>query len=298
MRNVDAMGEAADLGRVAAFARSHPDACRHVVDLPYRLAAPSAQDAANRRLWASADGGLVAFAIAQLPFWSLDYAVALDAGEELERAVVAWGVARWRELARLHGRPAFYVDCAEGQPERVALLEGLGFARSSDWRQYHLRQPLDAPIAVPALPEGFVIRPLAGALAEAGAYAALHRAAFGSEDMTEAWRRQTLLMPEYRPDLDLVAVAPDGRLAGFCVCWLAEVAGGSEGQVEPIGVHPDFQGHGLGRALLIEGLRRLRAAGARVAHVEVDGGNDAARALYESAGFHVSRTILKYGLEL
>jgi ribosomal protein S18 acetylase RimI-like enzyme len=284
-----------ELCEIADFARAHPAACRHVVDLPYRLATPAAQAVKNRRLWHDEDGTLQAFALTQLPFWALEYAIAPGAPEGLEREVLAWGIARWAVIARTHDRRWLFVDCPEDQSEQAALLGALGFARHT-WQQFHLRQQLDNPPPEPRPPDGFTLRPLSGA-GEVEAYVALHHAAFGSENMSVVWRAQTLALPEYRPDLDLVMVAPDGRLAGFCVCWLAQVAGHAEGQVEPMGVHPDFQGCRLGRALLLEGLRRMRAAGARVAHIEVDSENAAAFNLYTSVGYRVERRILKYGMQ-
>ena len=116
---------------------------------------------------------------------------------------------------------------------------------------------------------------------EVDAYVELHQAVFGSKNMTPAWRARTLARPEYRPDLDLVAVAPDGRLAAFCICWLNRGPGGEvSGQVEPLGVHADFRRQGLGRTILVEGLRRLQEHGAASVAVETDNYRDAAFALY------------------
>ena len=104
--------------------------------------------------------------------------------------------------------------------------------------------------------------------------------------MTVAWRERTLRCPEYQADLDLVAVAPGGRLAAFCVCWLDErLAEGRGGQVEPLGVHQDFRNLGLGQAILSEGLRRLSLRGARGVYVETDRHRNAALGLYEALGF-------------
>jgi len=52
-------------------------------------------------------------------------------------------------------------------------------------------------------------------------YVELHRAVFESTNMTHAWRARTLGCLGYLHDLDLVAVAPDGRLAAFCIGWLS-----------------------------------------------------------------------------
>jgi GNAT superfamily N-acetyltransferase len=68
--------------------------------------------------------------------------------------------------------------------------------------------------------------------------------------MTRQWRERTLRAPLYQPGLDLVAVAPDGTLAGFCVGWHEPSRGIA--QVEPAGVHPRYQRRGLARALLTE----------------------------------------------
>jgi ribosomal protein S18 acetylase RimI-like enzyme len=105
-----------------------------------------------------------------------------------------------------------------------------------------------------------------------------------------------LQAPEYIPALDLVVTAPDGWLAAFCIGWLDRqgLGGRPSGQIEPLGVHPDFRRRGLGRAVLLEGLRRLVAHGAEQLLVETDDYRDAAYALYESASFRVAHKILLY----
>jgi hypothetical protein len=47
-----------------------------------------------------------------------------------------------------------------------------------------------------------------------------HRAAFGTEYLTVEERLATMREPEYDPELDLLAVAPDGRLAAYCMCFI------------------------------------------------------------------------------
>ena len=90
-------------------------------------------------------------------------------------------------------------------------------------------------------------------------------------------------MPQYRPELDLVVVAPDNTLAGFCVGWLASER--QVAQVEPCGVHPHFHKLGLSRVLLLEMLHRFKQYGATMAMVETNLDRAAARSAYESIGF-------------
>ena len=66
------------------------------------------------------------------------------------------------------------------------------------------------------------------------------------------------------------------QLAAFCVCWFD----GKDGQIEPLGVGEAYRGLGLGKALLTEGFRRLRALGAEKIHVETDDYRDAAFSFY------------------
>jgi mycothiol synthase len=67
---------------------------------------------------------------------------------------------------------------------------------------------------------------------------------------------------------------------------------------EPVGTHPDFQGQGLGKAVIAEGLRRMKAAGMRRAVLVFDPTNVAARALYTAMGFRASCYFVRYRKEL
>lgn len=285
-----------DLRAIAELVRTFPNEHAHVVDLPYRLASPSLESVENARIWTDADNGLVAFGVIQQPWQALDYAVHPRANSTgVEDEILTWAAKQAACLAAERGSSYLLnIYVPEVSRERMVALERHGFTRDKSWSMVYLRQsPIVPPVRVP-LPEGFVVRSLAGA-GEVEAYVALHRATFGTTNMTVPWRARTLTMPEYIPDLDLVVAAADGRLAAFCICWLHPNK--SAAQIEPLGVHPDFQQLGLGRAVLLEALYRARAHGAETAIVESYADNDPARHLYESVGFRPAQTLITYGLE-
>lgn len=86
----------------------------------------------------------------------------------------------------------------------------------------------------------------------------------------------------FQAKLDLVAVAPDGRFAAYVGIPYDEI--NKRGIFEPVCTHPDHQQKGLAKALMQEGLRRLRAWGAVDVVVET-GDMIPANRLYDSLGF-------------
>jgi ribosomal protein S18 acetylase RimI-like enzyme len=271
----------------------------HVIDLPYRLSSWAFDYPENIALWEQ-DGRLVAWAALLLPFWCIDYACDPAVEPGLHRDVLSWADARAKQVVGTdQGRPLWFVDVMRHQTGRIRDLEALGFvnqehAPEEPYSKVILSRPSTLPVPDEPLPDGFTIRPLAGAT-EAEAYVALHREAFQSKNMTVEWRLRTLARPEYVPELDLVAVAPDGRLAAFCITWFdPNYPDGPAGQVEPLGVGEAHRQLGLGRAVLLEGLRRLYGRGARQVLVETDSFRDGAIRLYEAAGFERKHDILVF----
>ncbi len=92
------------------------------------------------------------------------------------------------------------------------------------------------------------------------------------------WYRIILTAPLFRRDLDIVAVAADGSIASFCTVWYDDVT--RTAYYEPVATVPGHQRRGLGKAVMLEGLRRLRRMGALYAFV--GGYSEPARALYSS----------------
>lgn len=281
---------ARDAGRMYDLSIAAQGDALHTVDLPWRFASPSAWMSERTRLWEDADGGLLAWAVLQFPAWHcLDYVVRPDArSAELESDVLAWACACLEhEATRSGGRLPFYVSAREDDHARIAAIERAGFVRQT-WGYVHLTRDLSEPIPAPAPPPGFLVRSLAGER-EIDAYVAAHHAAFETVNMTAEWRRATLHDARYVPELDLVAIAPDGSLAGFCVCWITpSIAGRRIAQVEPLGILPVYQRQGLGRALLLEELRRAQALGADRMEVKAESYNAASRGAYEAVGFRLA----------
>lgn len=272
-----------DKQKILDLAYADPNGQRHTLDLPYRLSAWSLDTPDNTRLWEDAAGKLAGFAILQGPWGTLDFGATLAARSSgLESEIMAWGAARAQAIADRRRAPfTLALEAREDDADRIALFQAHGFDERG-WDLLSLTRNLAAPLDAPAVPAGFRLRPLRGD-DEAAAYVAVHQAAFGTRNMTLEWRQRTLLMPQHRPDLDLVAEAPSGALAAVGIGWLDPA--GVRGQVEPLAVHPEYQRHGLGRALLLEMFRRMQAAGAREVNVEVHAAEAAPRALYEAVGF-------------
>jgi len=285
-----------DLRAMAALARAFPADHLRVIDLPWRLSSWALDNPANVALWVDGTDQLMAWAVLQAPFWTIDYTIHPGAPAGLHAQLLTWADARARAvLDTPDSRPAWFVTVFPDQAARIRDLEAAGFACQADvgedsWSKVFMCRAR-APIEEQPLPAGFTIRPLAGD-AEVEAYVELQREVFESRNMTVAWRARTLSRPEYVPELDLVAVAPDGRLAGFCIGWLDPNA--PRGQIEPLGVRAEYRQFGLGRALLFECLRRLQAHGAQDIYVETDNYRNAALELYESAGFRVLRDVWLY----
>jgi ribosomal protein S18 acetylase RimI-like enzyme len=124
------------------------------------------------------------------------------------------------------------------------------------------------------------------------AWLAVNNRAFAGHAEQGGWTLDTVTQrmdqPWFDPD-GLRLHERDGRLAAFCWTKIHE-SPIRTGEIYVIGVDPDFQGLGLGRELTLAGLDHMVGLGVRHAMLYVDGGNEAARALYDRLGFEVLRT--------
>jgi mycothiol synthase len=82
---------------------------------------------------------------------------------------------------------------------------------------------------------------------------------------------------------DFLVARKDGAIVGYN--WLKVETPDEPGEIYVLGVDPAVAGRGLGRALMIAGLRRLRARGCRTAALYVEADSEGAVHLYRSLGF-------------
>jgi GNAT superfamily N-acetyltransferase len=177
----------------------------------------------------------------------------------------------------------------------INMLTKNGYTLDTEERTYvHMVHSLE-DIPVPKLPDGFTVRSVRG-VEEADARAEVHAAAWARPGfqswMTGERYRAFMTAPDYRHDLDIVAVAPDGRFAANAMMWYD--AENAMGHYEPVGTNPEFRRMGLGKAVLWEGLRRVKALGAREATVDPVEDAPVAMGLYVAAGFQPINKIVTY----
>ena len=169
-------------------------------------------------------------------------------------------------------------------PAAAALAGSLGLARVRGLLQ--LKLSFDGALPETVLPEGVRIRTFEPGRDE-DAWLRTNARAFAHHPEQGGWTRADLLDREAEPWFDpsgfFLAEDGFGHLLGFH--WTKIHKPGPIGEVYVVGVDPDAQGTGLGRALTLLGLHHLREAGLPAVMLYADESNRAAVRLYESLGF-------------
>jgi mycothiol synthase len=261
----------------------------HVGDLNWWVFYLDQEEDLRRRacLWErQQDGMVVGWALVSPRYCAFDLFVHPELWDTgWAKPMFAW-VEEWAgDMVRECGGTSLQtVWISERDARLIAHLQSRGFVRSAD-HMLSLQRPLGRNLPPPALPRGFSVRPVAGEH-EAFQRAATSHAAFRSSQPLGRYQRRYLAFmrsPVYTPELDLICIAPDGRVAAFCLCWLDSV--NRVGYLEPVGTHPDFQRRKLGTTLLHAAFLRMIEHGMTVASVCVESNNVAGQALYQSVGF-------------
>ena len=198
---------------------------------------------------------------------------------DLEAEMMAWAEEHLT-VEREDGTHRLSVRAYDYDTFRQTMLQKRGYHRV-DHLEHRYRRSLEAPLPEPAVPKGYTVRSLREDDELSERCLALGRA-FRSKPADLEVYRSLQSAPGYRLDLDIVIEAPDASFAAFALTWYDEVNG--IGAFEPVGTDPDHQGKGLGKAVMYEGFRRLKALGATVAYVGT-GPQIAANRLYRSVGF-------------
>src|SRR5579871_1803793 len=232
----------------------------HVGDILWRLR--KADYEAALRLWFDAAGNLAGFS--EFENGTLDFQVHPHYIDALEPQILTWAEAEASRLVSANGQPATLQAWANpGETGFIALLESRGFHREEAHICLHLGSIADE-IPEPPLPTGFSVRHLRGE-EEIEARVQVHRDGWQTTRMTVDAYHRLMTMPGYRPELDVVAIAPDGAMVACCNCWIDEANG--VGEFEPVSTHAGYRQLGLGRAIIRYGQRQMQRHGAHTAFV-------------------------------
>jgi GNAT superfamily N-acetyltransferase len=262
---------------------------------------PGYDTARDVRVWYDADGAIVAFG----QLWAIDENDDNDGflwyrihpnlqGDGIDGQLFAWADARLREL----GRVLLRVVTMPHERWRIAAYEQHGFAPVRFYLR--LRRQLDTPFDTPQFPAGYSV---IDGDHDPQMWAELYNESFvdhfnfhrHTAEQVAHWQSE----PDYRSDLNLIALAPDGTPAALAWCGINEAdnarTGRRDGVVNLLGTRRGHRRRGLGRAMLLTALERLRAAGMDAARLGVDADSPTgATRLYESVGFEESQRRILY----
>ncbi|MCB1694446.1 MAG: GNAT family N-acetyltransferase, partial [Pseudomonadales bacterium] len=304
------------LGLVSRNARDRWPLVGYLMNSDVAWQLPGSAPKENIRLWYD-DQGLAAYAWFQpnSPV-TFDVRCDIDVDSTLGIEAVDWIVQRTREFPRCEPWLVPLTSMAQWEqalteerinlpsPEwsvqifsmdtdapRNALLERLGFEPTAHF-EFKLTRSLEKTIPAPALPNGVRLRHVEPPDFEERV--ATHRDAWFKSGFTMDRYLRVRAIPEFVPELDIVAEDQNGTFGSYCIGWVDHDMG--VGSFEPVGTRPAYRRMGLGQAVNYEGLRRMKAMGMHSAKIGTAGFNDRAFGLYTSCGFELvdkERTWLK-----
>lgn len=263
------------------------------------------QDKEQIHLWENAYGDLIGVAFIYGPSRQdssqpyLTFAVHPRArGGGIESSVITWAKDKARKLG--HQSPTLSCRVSADDSLRIDALEQHGFEYHERNDALFMTASLGKTIPEPQMPSGFTVRPFSRQ-DDVKAWMTMWQETEGN-DLTIDERLSWLIYPSYVSHLDLVAVAPDGALAAYCVCNIFreenDELGENSAWILWIGTRPAFRRRGLARSLLRIALRGLQVHGCERALLNVLAENTPAIRLYESQGFEMLYRTLYYVAEI
>ncbi|HUY66955.1 MAG TPA: mycothiol synthase [Acidimicrobiales bacterium] len=220
--------------------------------------------------------------------YAVEMAVAPNTGDGVSIADALLGASVREVAARGGGLLRLWAAAAAATDDERALAAGFELERELVQMRCALplpRAPDEPPIHTRAFRPGV----------DEEAWLTTNNRAFASHPEQGRWDLATLLEREREPWFDpegLRLLEAEGRLAGSCWTKIHDSADPPLGEIYVIGVDPDFQGRGWGRALTRAGLDWLAARGLALGMLYVDAANQPAVSMYRSMGFvedHVDR---------
>ncbi len=163
-----------------------------------------------------------------------------------------------------------------------AFLEKRGFAPMKIDLEMCRRGPPPAPVKAPA---GYTLRPYEKSAANDAAWIALHDDGYTATHGYTQMNASDQETSRSTPGFHLWLAAKDGEVCGLCETQPSQ--DGSGGLLESVVVHSAHRGRGLGRALVVAGLRTLAEQGFAKVDLGVFDDNASAKGLYHSLGFEI-----------
>ena len=153
---------------------------------------------------------------------------------------------------------------------------------------WQMRRSLNSPISEPNFPSQLQIRSFDSAI-DAESWLECNRLTFAHHPEQGQWSAKNLnqrLKEQWFDPEGLKVAVFENEIVGYCWTKVDEAnANAKLGEIYVIGIHPNWQNQGLGKAFTIDGLRYLRSLNLNTALLYVDLENEKAIALYKSLGF-------------
>lgn len=155
----------------------------------------------------------------------------------------------------------------------TSLVKARGYEKDPEEARPLARFDIPDPLPPITMPAGFGLK----SLADGCDWAKVHRVMWrgfdhegeppvGEEELED--RRRAFDTPKARRDLKIVVQAPNGEFASICGVFYEP--NGKFAYVEPVATDPDYRRIGLGKAAVLEGLRRCAVLDATAAYVGSD----------------------------